>query len=69
MHEKPWVTLMGVYIEMIDTLGVEEGRTPFYTMDNISFIQEKLGQICPVLSGNTRDKRNALVTGMLNAGC
>ena len=46
---------MRILIQMIDTIRIEHGRTPFDTMHRISFLNQELGKIRPVLSRYTRD--------------
>ena len=46
---------MGVFIEMVDAVCVEERATPFDAMDLISLAKKKLRQIGTVLPGYASD--------------
>lgn len=37
--------------EMIDSVGIEQGRSPFDAVDFISFVQKEFCEVCPVLAG------------------
>ena len=46
------ILLVRILIEMIDAIGIKKRGTALDTMDLITFFQEKLGQISPILAGD-----------------
>jgi hypothetical protein len=53
MEYKPPVFQVLVLVKMINSLGIERGRTPFYAMHLIPFANQKFSKVSPILSGNT----------------
>ena len=53
VHEEANVLFVGVVIQMVHAIGIEEGRTTFHAVDKVSFVQKKLGQVGAVLTGDT----------------
>jgi hypothetical protein len=60
VQEKPNALQMRVTIQMINSFGIEHRSAAFYTMDDVSLAQKKLGQICAVLTRNAGYKCNFL---------
>ena len=54
MQNQITVFHMRVLIQMIDTVRIEHGRTTLDTMYRISFLNQELSKISPILSRNTR---------------
>jgi hypothetical protein len=46
------IVFVGVTIEMVDTPGIERGRTALYSVDGIALAKQELRQVCTVLTGN-----------------
>jgi hypothetical protein len=46
---------MRILVEMVDTVGVKQGRTTLDTMYGVAFFQQQLSQIGTVLAGNAGD--------------
>ena len=46
---------MGVFVEMVDAVCVEERAAPFNAMDLIALAKKKLRQVGPVLPGYAGD--------------
>ena len=44
---------MGVAIDRVDAASIKRGRTAFYAVDNIAFLDEQSGEIGPILSRYT----------------
>ena len=57
MEPQPYVLLVGVLIQMIDTVGVERGSAPLDTMHLISLGEQQFGKVGTVLPGNAGDQR------------
>ena len=55
VQDKVPVLEMGVFVEMVDAVCVEERATPFDAMDLISLAKKKLRQIGTVLPGYASD--------------
>src|SRR5271165_2959025 len=57
-----------IFVEMIDAIGVKERGAALYAMHLVTLLQQKLGEICSILSGNTGDEgllqRNSLLSGL-----
>ena len=49
---------MGILIEMVHPLCVEHGSPSLHPVDFIPFLEQKFGQICPVLTCNAGDERS-----------
>ena len=47
---------VGILVEMIDAVGVEQRGAPFDAVDFVAFFQQKLGQVGAVLSGHPGDQ-------------
>ena len=45
-----------VLVEVIDAPGIEERTSPFDAVHDVSFLQQKLREVCTILSGDTRDQ-------------
>jgi hypothetical protein len=52
----PGVGLVRVFVKVIDAGGVEEGAAAFDAVDLVAFIQQKLGEIRPILSCDAGDQ-------------
>jgi hypothetical protein len=48
------ITLMGILVQVIDSIGIERGSSALDSMDLVTVPQEKLGQIASVLARNAR---------------
>ena len=59
MQQERHVAGVRVLIEMIDARGVERGRTPLDAVHGVAEAKQVFGEISAVLTGNTRDQRNA----------
>jgi hypothetical protein len=46
---------VGILIEVVDTVGVEEARAPFDAVDFVAFLQQELGKVSAVLAGDSSD--------------
>ncbi len=46
---------MRIFIKMIDTLGIEQRASALDAMHLIALLQQQFGQVCTVLTRNTRD--------------
>ena len=57
MEEELSVFLVGVFVEMIDAIGVECRGAADDAVDFITFSEEKLAKIRTILTSNTRDER------------
>ena len=56
MQNKPSVFFfMRVFIEMINTLGIEHGCTTFYPVNRVALLDQKGGKVGAVLTGNAGD--------------
>jgi len=44
---------VGVLVDMVDPLGVEEGAAPFQAVHHIPLFQEELAQVSAILAGDT----------------
>lgn len=53
MKYKPSLLLMRILVQMIYSIRIKQGSTPLDTMYGITLFQQKLGQICPILSRDT----------------
>src|ERR1700724_1646808 len=49
--------IVWVLVEMVDARGVEEGRATLDTVDFVPLGEKKFGEIRPVLTGDSGDKR------------
>jgi hypothetical protein len=58
VQDKLPVPQMRILIEMVDAVRVEEGAAPLDSVNLIAFVEKKLRQIRPVLSGYARDQSN-----------
>ena len=58
MKGKFYAFLVTVLVQMVDACCIEKGRTSFDAMYGISFFQEQLCEVCPVLSVNTCNQCN-----------
>jgi hypothetical protein len=57
MQEQPHTVNVRVGVEMIDARRVERARAPDDAVDFVTFFDQKIGQVTPVLSRNPCDKR------------
>ena len=57
VHEEPHPGLMGISIDVVQTLGVEGRGSPDETVHLIALGQEQLGQVRTVLSSDAGDER------------
>jgi hypothetical protein len=53
MEDEVPVPDMGVLVQVVDPVCIEQGGSPFDAVDFISFFQEEFGQVGTVLSGDT----------------
>jgi hypothetical protein len=53
MQDKVRIGLMRILVDMVDTIGIEERRTPLDAMNLIAFSEKKLREIRSVLSSDT----------------
>jgi hypothetical protein len=56
MQQKPKLLLMGILIEVIDAVGIEERTPALEAMDFVTLGQEELGEVGAVLAGDSGDK-------------
>jgi hypothetical protein len=56
MEDKSTVTDVRILVEVINAIRIKQGRASFDSMDLVIFLEEELGQIRSVLSGDTGDK-------------
>src|SRR4051794_10494641 len=59
VQEKRYIAVMGVFVEMIDTRGVERRRAAFDAVHGVAKTKQILGEIRSILPRNARDKRDA----------
>ena len=52
MQDKTRILFMRILIQVIDTVGIKQGRAPLDTMHLITLVQQKLGQIGTILPRN-----------------
>lgn len=55
VQKKPRSLHMGVHIEVVDAVGIEGGRSPLDAVDDVAFVEEKFGQVGPILPGDSSD--------------
>lgn len=53
VEEEVFVGIVGILIEMIDSLSIEKGRSSFDSMYFVSFREKELREIGSVLSGDS----------------
>ncbi len=58
VQEKAPVGDVRVLIQMVDPVGVEQGRAPLDAVHHITLVQEKFRQIGAILPGDPRDQRD-----------
>jgi hypothetical protein len=51
---------VGILIEVIDTICVEERSTALNAMHNVATLQQKFGEVCAVLAGDASNERCSL---------
>ncbi len=56
MEHQPWISLMGILIEVINPGGVEAAGTALNAMNFVSLLKQEFYEIAAVLAGNTGDK-------------
>jgi hypothetical protein len=49
-----------IFVEVVDTIRVEERCAALHTMHNIVTLQQKFGEVCAVLAGDACDERRSL---------
>src|SRR5450631_1050461 len=49
-----------IFVEVVDSIRVEERCAALHTVHDITVLQQKLGEIGAVLPGNTRDEGDSL---------
>ena len=54
---QPGAADMGIVVEMIDAIGVEEACAPHHAVDFISFRKQEFAEVGAVLPGNAGDQR------------
>ncbi len=52
MEDEAAILLVGILVEMIDTVGIEAGRPALDAVHLVSLVQQELGQVGAVLSGD-----------------
>ena len=57
MQEHPDAVDMWIGIKMIDTRGVECARATNDPMDFVAFLEQQIGEITAILSGNAGNER------------
>ena len=56
MQNKTTALLVRILIQMIDTIGIEQRRASFDTVNFVAFFEQELSQIRAVLSGDAGDE-------------
>jgi hypothetical protein len=54
-----------IFIEMIDAIGIKERSATLYAVHLVTFLQQELGEVCSILSGNTGDEGLLQVNSLL----
>ena len=57
MQEQPIATVVGVDIEVVDSMGIERRRSPDHAMDVVSLVEQELCEVRPILAGDPGDER------------
>ncbi len=57
MQDEPLIRLMGVLIEVVDPVGVEQRAAALDAVDDVALVQQEFGEIGAVLSGDAGDER------------
>ena len=60
------IFFVGVLVQVVDALGVEERRTALDAVHLVALLQKKLGEIGPVLPGDAGDECGFLAHAYLN---
>lgn len=55
MEDEVAVLHVGVLVDMVDTIGVEERGTALDAMDDVAFFEQEFGEIGAVLAGDSGD--------------
>lgn len=55
VQKKPRSLHMGVHIEVVDAVRIEGRRPALDAVDDVAFVEEKFGQVGPILSGDSSD--------------
>jgi hypothetical protein len=50
------VASLGVLVEMVDAVGVEKRSATLDAMDDVALLEEELGEVRAILSGDARDE-------------
>jgi hypothetical protein len=58
MQKEVDMVFMLVFIQMINTIGIEKRTSPFDSVNDVSFFEQQFGEVCSVLARNTRNQRN-----------
>jgi hypothetical protein len=58
MHDESKLALMGILINVIHALRIEQARTPLDPMHFVAFFKEKFCKVRTILTGHTRYQRN-----------
>lgn len=58
MKMEPLVWHVRVFIDVLDTAGVERRRPALQAVDDVALFQQQTGKVGAVLTGDTRDQRN-----------
>ena len=56
VQHKPTVVDVGILVEVVDAVGIEQRRPPLHPMHLVTLVEEKLGEVRPVLTGHTGDQ-------------
>lgn len=58
VQEEADIKLVGIFVEMINPVSVDEAGTTFDAVNDISFAKEKFGEVGAILAGDTGDECN-----------
>ena len=56
MQNELAVVDMRVLVEMVDPVGVEQGRAAFDAVDGVAFLEQEFGEIGTILAGDAGDQ-------------
>jgi hypothetical protein len=59
MQDEAAASDVRILVQVIDALGVEERRAPLHAMDDVSLVEQELGQIRAVLAGDSSNQCGA----------
>jgi hypothetical protein len=52
VEDHPVVGRVGIFVQVIDAFGIEQRGAPLHPVNNVSLVEQKLGEIRTVLTGN-----------------